>query len=231
MAIVTLCPQCQTAFAIHAEHYSAADAWVRCGRCAHVFEVDQHLFELDDPPPAPASLPTVLQTEQVRPRPQVTPSNNLLNAGMWNLMALLLALLLGFQFLLHQRHHLRGINPELSPALTSMCQTLSCELDWPMQPDKLSIESGSFKHLGGNDYAFEGVIKNRSAVSMRAPSLELSLTDDIDMPVVRKVIAPEDMGFASPLRGYRAQSFEVTFTLEPPISSNVNGYRAFLFYP
>jgi len=66
MSIVTLCPQCKTAFAIQAEHYSAADAWVRCGRCAHVFEVDQHLshvFEVDqhlfeiDPPEleAPAS--------------------------------------------------------------------------------------------------------------------------------------------------------------------------------
>jgi len=49
MSIVTLCPQCKTAFAIQAEHYSAADAWVRCGRCAHVFEVDQHLFEIDPP--------------------------------------------------------------------------------------------------------------------------------------------------------------------------------------
>ena len=56
MSIVTLCPQCKTAFAIQAEHYSAADAWVRCGRCAHVFEVDQHLFEIDPPElEAPAS--------------------------------------------------------------------------------------------------------------------------------------------------------------------------------
>jgi hypothetical protein len=45
-----------------------------------------------------------------------------------------------------------------------------------MQPEKMSMESGSFKHLGGNDYAFEGVIKNQSDSLMSAPALELSLT-------------------------------------------------------
>lgn len=229
MAIVTLCPQCQTAFAIQAEHYSAADAWVRCGRCAHVFEVDQHLFELDEPPappPAPVIKPEVLR---VRSKP-VTRSPTI-PAVLWNFMAFVLALLLGFQMLLHHRHQIRGINPELDPVLSSVCQTLSCDLHWPMQPDKVSMESGSFKHLGGNDYAFEGVIKNQSDLLMSAPALELSLTDEIDMPVIRKVITPDDMGLTSPLRDHRTQSFEVRFSLDPESSSKINGYRAFLFYP
>jgi len=85
--------------------------------------------------------------------------------------------------------------------------------------------------LGGNDYAFEGVIKNQSELFLSEPSLELSLTDEIDMPVIRKVISPQDMGLTSPLRSYRAQSFEVTFALSPEDSSKINGYRAFLFYP
>ena len=225
MAIVTLCPQCQTAFAIQAEHYSAADAWVRCGRCAHVFEVDQHLFELDEPTPAPVINPEVLRA---RPKP---PKSAAISAGLWSPMVFLLALMLGFQMLLHQRHQIRGINPELSPVLTTICQTLSCELHWPMQPDKVSMESGSFKHLGGNDYAFEGIIKNQSDLLMSVPALELSLTDEIDMAVIRKVITPEDMGLTSPLRDHRTQSFEVRFSLDPQASSKINGYRAFLFYP
>ena len=230
MAIVTLCPQCQTAFAIQAEHYSAADAWVRCGRCAHVYKVDQHLFEWDEPPPPPTP-PPVYKPAVARPRPKPVRQDSAASVFLWYVVAGILTLLLGFQFLLHQRHQIRGINPELTPMLSGVCQALSCELDWPMHPDKLSIESGSFKHLGGNDYAFEGVIKNQSDVYMQTPSLELSLTDDIDMPVVRKVITPEDMGLPSPLRGYRAQSFVVKFSLGPDTSSQVNGYRAFLFYP
>lgn len=231
MAIVTLCPQCQTAFAIQAEHYSAADAWVRCGRCAHVFEVDQHLFELDEPPPPPPPPQIVKPAELPRPRPRPVPKSSAISSAIWNIMSLALMLLLGFQFLLHQRHQIRGINPELGPMFSSICQTLACEVHWPMQPDKVSIESGSFKHLGGNDYAFEGVIKNQSDLLMGTPALELSLTDDIDMPVIRKVITPEDLGLPAYLRNYRAQSFELRFTLEPDASSKINGYRAFLFYP
>jgi hypothetical protein len=100
-----------------------------------------------------------------------------------------------------------------------------------MQPDKMSMESPSFKHLGGNDYAFEGVIKNQSDSLMSAPALELTLTDDIDMPVIRKIITPEDMRLTSPMRDRRAQSFEVRFSLDPEASSKIIGYRAFLFYP
>ena len=51
MAIVTLCPQCQTGFSVQPEHLSAADGWVKCGKCEHLFQVDQHLFEMDDPQP------------------------------------------------------------------------------------------------------------------------------------------------------------------------------------
>lgn len=229
MAIVTLCPQCQTAFAIQAEHYSAADAWVRCGRCAHVFELDQHLFELDEQVPPPP----VAKPEVVRPRPPKNPpiKPKPMPSWIWNSSALLLVLLLVFQMLLHQRHQIRGLAPELSPWFTSICESMSCDLHWPMQPDKVSMESGSFKHLGGNDYAFEGVIKNRSEMHISPPALELSLTDDIDMPVIRKVISAEDLGLPDPLRQHRAQSFEVRFALDPDVSSKINGYRAFLFYP
>lgn len=226
MAIVTLCPQCQTAFAIQAEHYSAADAWVRCGRCAHVFEVDQHLFELDEPPPTPVAKPAV-----VRPRPKPAPKQAAEAVGLWYLLAGLLGLMLVFQVLLHQRHQIRGFNPELTPMLTSICQAFSCELHWPMQPNSLSIESQSFKHLGGTDYAFEGVIKNQSELLMETPFLELSLMNQMDMPVIRKIITPDDMRLTTPLRGYRAQPFEVRFSLDPEASSKINGYRAILFYP
>lgn len=230
MAIVTLCPQCQTAFAIQAEHYSAADAWVRCGRCAHVYKVDQHLFEWDEPPPPPTPSP-VYKPAVARPRTKPVRQESDTSVFLWYLLTGLLALILGFQFFLHQRDQIRGTIPELTPIFASVCHVLSCDLNWPMKPDKLSIESGSFKHMGGNDYAFAGVIKNQSDVYLQTPSLELSLTDDIDMPVVRKVITPEDMRLPSPLRGYRAQSFEVKFSLDPETSSKINGYRAFLFYP
>jgi hypothetical protein len=51
------------------------------------------------------------------------------------------------------------------------------------------------------------------------------------MPVIRKVISAEDMGLPEYLRNFRAQSFEVRFSLDPEASAKIIGYRAFLFYP
>ena len=45
MQLITRCPQCETAFAFEAAQLRLAHGWVRCGKCATLFEADQHLFE------------------------------------------------------------------------------------------------------------------------------------------------------------------------------------------
>ena len=228
MAIVTLCPQCQTAFAIQAEHYSAADAWVRCGRCAHVFEVDQHLYELDDNKPQPVTVEVPLALRVV---PGLPPPQALVQPWVLSALSLLLALLLCFQTLVFQRHQWRAQSPELTPLLLSLCSSLGCELNWPMEPSKVSIETGGFKSLGNHEFVFSGSIKNQSDWPLATPMLELSLTDDVESAVVRKVFSPEELGLTKVLRSRRAQSFELIFSLDPALSPSVLGYRAFLFYP
>ena len=66
---------------------------------------------------------------------------------------------------------------------------------------------------------------------MATPMLELNLTDEVEDSLVRKAFSPEELGLTSVLRGRRAQSFELRFTLNPALSPSVQGYRAFLFYP
>jgi len=228
MAIVTLCPQCQTAFAIQAEHYSAADAWVRCGRCAHVFEVDQHLYELDENKPAnqPVELPLAL-----RVAPSLPVAQALIQPWLWASLSILLALLFCFQAMLFHRHQWRAQMPELTPVLLAVCQSLGCELQWPMEPNQVAIETDGFKSLGNHEYVFSGSIKNQSDWALATPMLELSLMDDADAAVVRKVFAPQALGLNDVLRSRRAQSFELRFSLDSSFSPLVQGYRAFLFYP
>jgi predicted Zn finger-like uncharacterized protein len=228
MAIVTLCPQCQTAFAIQAEHYSAADAWVRCGRCAHVFEVDQHLYELDDnkPQSVPAEMPPSMRVVNGLP-----PDEPLVQSWVWSGLAMLLALTLCFQVLISQRHQWRAQFPELTPVFIVICRSLGCEVNWPMDPNKLSIETGGLKTLGNNEFIFSGSIKNQSDWPLLTPTLELSLTDDVEASIVRKVFEPQQLGLPLVIRGRRAQSFDLRFSLDPSLSPTVNGYRAFLFYP
>jgi predicted Zn finger-like uncharacterized protein len=231
MAIVTLCPQCQTAFAIQAEHYSAADAWVRCGRCAHVFEVDQHLFELDGEPEVPVVVKErpVVQYLAATTAPTVGVTQSAFHPAVW--LAAGLVVLLGLQSMVHSRDHLAATMPELRSTLTVLCEPMNCEVRWPMSPDNVSMETGTFKRIDANLYSFEGVIKNASAFPVWMPTLELTLTDSDDTAVVRKVITPSDMGLADGLRAGRSQGFEIKFTVDAAFSSRIIGYRSVLFYP
>jgi len=230
MAMVTLCPQCQTAFAIQAEHYSAADAWVRCGRCAHVFEVDQHLFELDGDTSTPNVKERSVVTNLAAKQPSVA-VNALAthHPGIW-LMACLLAWL-GLQALVYSRDQLAAAMPELMPVLTKLCQPLACDVRLPLALDKVSMESGSFKRVDANLYAFEGVIKNASDFPVLMPSLELTLIDSDESVVIRKILMPPELGLADRLRANRTQGFEIKFTVDADFSSRIAGYRSLLFYP
>ena len=49
---ITHCPQCETAFKVSPQQLELAKGWVRCGRCAHVFEAALH-FETPPDIPAP----------------------------------------------------------------------------------------------------------------------------------------------------------------------------------
>ena len=45
MQLITRCPHCKTAFAFDAAQIRIAQGWVRCGKCAELFESDKHLFK------------------------------------------------------------------------------------------------------------------------------------------------------------------------------------------
>lgn len=227
MAFVTLCPQCQTGFAVQPEHLSAADGWVRCGRCAHVFAVDKHLFEMEDPRPVqefvqPLSKP-LQASKPVQKSQSAAASHSFVLPG-------LLMLLLAMQWLVFQRHMLAARMPEVAPALHWTCQILDCQVQTWMDPDQVSIESSSFKRLGTERFVFEGVVRNVGDAQLAAPALELSLTRSGEV-VVRKVISPEELLFPATLKARRNQNFVLNFGLDPSVANGIDGFTALLFYP
>ena len=241
MSIVTLCPQCKTAFAIQAEHYSAADAWVRCGRCAHVFEVDQHLFEIDTPQsetePAvkeslvvsPAADITVAPVVPVMP-PVWQPVNNS-NPALAVVVTLLAAAVLLGQVLVFQRDKLVAMNRSVSPLFNSVCQILGCQVDWPKEPDKVAIDNTNFKQLGDDQFSFTLSVKNQAAYFLGTPALELTLTNDEEGDVVRKVWLSQEIDLPEVLKPMRTQTVEMVFSVQEPLAGKINGFRALLFYP
>jgi predicted Zn finger-like uncharacterized protein len=235
MSIVTLCPQCKTAFAIQAEHYSAADAWVRCGRCAHVFEVDQHLFEIDPPqqevqPPVddvsifPVSATHPLSSPVAQPAREPSAFVSLA-------VSVVALVLLGFQVMLFHRDKLVAMNPSVSPIFTAVCQTMGCRVDWPKENDKVAIDSSYFKQLGDDTFSFTLSVKNQASYFLAMPALELTLTNDEQGDVVRKVWLAPEVGLPGMLKPMRSQTVEMVFAVDGPWAGKINGYRALLFYP
>lgn len=227
MAFVTLCPQCQTGFSVQPEHFSTADGWVRCGQCAHVFQLDQHLFEMDDPRPVP---------EMVQPlsRPgaltSVAPSQPAAHvAWVWSLVVLL-SLLLVLQWAVHQRHAIAGRVPELQPFMQWFCQPLSCDIHWPMDPDHVSLESSSFKRADPDTFVFEAVVKNMGSSVLSPPALELTLHAD-GRDVVRRIVMPNEWGDNEALRPHGSHPLIFSFRLDPALSPTIDGFKALLFYP
>ena len=240
MSIVTLCPQCKTAFAIQAEHYSAADAWVRCGRCAHVFEVDQHLFEIDTPqsetePAAKESLvvsPADIPAAPVVPvTPPVWQPVNNSNPTLAVVVTLLAAAVLLGQVLVFQRDKLVAMNRSVSPLFNSVCQILGCQVDWPKEPDKVAIDNTNFKQLGDDQFSFTLSVKNQAAYFLATPALELTLTNDEEGVVVRKVWLAQEIDLPEALKPMRTQTVEMVFSVQEPLAGKISGFRALLFYP
>ncbi len=242
MSIVTLCPQCKTAFAIQAEHYSAADAWVRCGRCAHVFEVDQHLFEIDptqseieapvkESPMVDVPIETPLPVVSVPLTPPVWQPVSPPSSALGVVVTLLASAVLLGQVLVFQRDKLVAMNLSVSPFFNSVCQVLGCRVDWPKEPDKVAIESTIFKQLADDQYSFTLSVKNQAAYFLGSPALELTLTNDEEGDVVRKVWLAEELDLPTVLKPLRTQTVEMVFSVEEPLAGKINGYRALLFYP
>lgn len=44
-SFITQCPRCATKFKVTQEQLSVSEGWVRCGRCQHIFDANNHLSE------------------------------------------------------------------------------------------------------------------------------------------------------------------------------------------
>jgi hypothetical protein len=76
-------------------------------------------------------------------------------------------------------------------------------------------------------------LKNNARLDVAKPSLELTLTDSQDQAVIRKVIAPADLGDKVAVI---AQADEVSWVIPITVkqaqgSAPVTGYRILAFYP
>jgi len=184
------------------------------------------------PPPPPKPKPDIDEPEFVRSTRQREASSKTRRIAL-AVGSVLLLIVLVVQAALSFRDVLAARHPGLRPALVSTCALFGCSVNLPARPEQLVIETGELITLGGNAYTFSTVLRNQGDMALAWPSLELTLNDLDDKPLVRRVFAPRDYvgAAAAAPTGFAArgeQQVRIHFRLE---GAEPSGYHIAVFYP
>lgn len=258
MSLITSCPACATQFKAVPDQLRIADGWVRCGRCNEVFNASLRLLpsevfiaaevehRTEPVPPAPEPVaPTAEQELLVAEQPQTSGALTFLHEERANLYryqpkrrALLsfaiAVLLLGLagQVVLYERNRLLALEPELKPWLMAFCAPLNCKLSALQQKDSIVIDGAAFTKITRNSYRLNFTVKNTSTLALAVPSIELTLTDASEQPVLRRVFTPAELDLkADTLAAGSEWSASLAMLVNPSGTvSSIVGYRLYVFY-
>jgi predicted Zn finger-like uncharacterized protein len=261
MNLTTRCPNCGTAFRVQPVQLSARGGKVRCGKCTNVFDgvaalvaegasaqgadagvqADAEpspqlgLFEssrgtrlagTDDAANEDVPLPEFLD-ETPAPKRRLA----------WALGALLALAALAAQGVLYFRTEIAVLIPETRPHLVAACAALGCDLRLPRRPKMMAIESSDLQADGRRDnvIVLNAVLRNQAPFAQEYPALELTLTDERDEAVARRVLLPADyLGAAAAAqiaRGLGAGADAALRVYFDTSSLRAIGYRMYLFFP
>ena len=253
MSLATRCPVCGTAFRVQREQLAARSGKVRCGKCGAIFDGVAGLVEegaeklaiepspqlgLFDPsrrsPPAAAHprddapLPAFMAEEEPRRG----------RTWLWVIAALAAAAALAAQTAYRYRAELAVLAPAARAPLDAACRLLRCELALPRRPELMSIESSDLQADARREglIVLNAVLRNRSRFPQDYPALELTLTDEGDRPLLRRVLVPRD--YLEPARAAQLVAQGIPPGGEASLRvfldssrTRATGYRLYLFYP
>lgn len=135
---------------------------------------------------------------------------------------------------LQAAHHFRDLVaarwPILKPALVVWCETVACRIEAPRRIEDISVETTALARVGTSDsFRLSVTLRNRSAIGLALPSIELSLTDGSGLLIARRALAPRDFRVASGVLPAGAES--PLQLLLSTVGSRVSGYTVEIFYP
>lgn len=194
-------------------------------------------------------LPTAWEKEALQPAPEPAPEVAAVpsflrqaepNASWWRRPALrrlatwtlctLLTLLLAGQLALQLRDRLTSTWPASRPVLEGLCRWAGCVVGPPMALDQIVLDNSQLQSTPvDGQLLITAELRNRAAVAVRRPALELTLTSDDGLVLARRVLQPTDLGVSEqpwPAQG----SWHVELRLDvAPLK--VSGYSLEVFYP
>ena len=254
MTLATRCPNCGTTFRVQPAQLAQRGGRVRCGKCANVFDgvaaldepeadSDQQpepspqlaLFETGEPPDSPAAIAReeLAANAPFLRDPEAPPRSR----ARWAIGAALAVLVLAVQAIFLYRTELSVLLPAARGPLATACRAFGCTVSWPRRADLMAIETSDLE----SDRRYEGVIvlnaqiRNRAPFPQEYPALELTLTDERDQPMLRRVLTPADylpQATADQRDKGLAGGAEASVRLHLHAGSlRPVGYRLYLFYP
>lgn len=146
------------------------------------------------------------------------------------LSALLLLLALALQVAFEQRDWLAAAQPQLTSWLNKLCVPLRCTIKPLQRIEAVVIDSSSFNTVGHDAYLLTFTVKNTNSLRVAMPSLELTLLDPQEKPMLRRVFTPQQLGATSATLDAGAE-FSNALTLKLSTGARAAGYRMWAFYP
>lgn len=128
------------------------------------------------------------------------------------------------------RDRVAAMYPRLKPLLVLACGAVDCQIADVRQIDALSVESSALVRVDGSSvYRLNVTLRNRAAIELAAPALDLSLNDGQGSPIARRTLTMADLQL--PLRTLKPGS-ELPIQVPLGISDRlVRGYTVEIFYP
>jgi predicted Zn finger-like uncharacterized protein len=255
MNLTTRCPNCGTAFRVQPAQLSARGGKVRCGKCGHVFDGVAALVAEGSPsaPAEPEPSPQLALFAASRKSPlagageaanEDAPVADFLDEAppptrslAWAFGAALGLTALAAQAVHYFRTEIAVLVPETRPYLAAACATLKCDLKLPRRPKLMAIESSDLQADGRRDsvIVLNAVLRNQAQFAQEYPALELTLTDDRDEAVARRVLMPAQYLAGVPAeqiaRGIGAGADAALRVYFDTGALRAVGYRMYLFFP
>lgn len=141
---------------------------------------------------------------------------------------------LGFALTLQIAHHWRDDIAAgwhaTRPLLARWCELASCVIEVPRRIEEIAVESTGFARVAGADqFRLSLVLRNRSALALAMPWVELSLTDAGGSLLARKALSPMEFMISKPVLEPGSETqMQLLLAAGTPL---VTGYTVEIFYP
>ncbi len=151
----------------------------------------------------------------------------------WMGLCLLLLIGLAGQVALRERDRIVVLQPGLKNLFLELCRPLKCVLSPLRQKDAVVIDGASFSKIRPDTYRLNFTLKNTATTALAVPALELTLTDSLDQPVLRRIfLAAELANQTESLAAASEWTTSLTMLVKTAgMAERIVGYRLLAYYP